>query len=126
MSDRAFARSFVALLGSLPASEHGRVFKHLARMLARRGELSRCPRLLAHIEEEYAHSVGGRTIVIETARPLALSDKKHFTQHTTAKDVIRYIVRPELVAGSRITINDSRVIDCSLAGRLGATTTYGS
>jgi|GEM_PF-1640854 len=126
MSDRAFARSFVKLLESLPTSEHNHMFTHFARMLARRGELSRCPRLLAHIEEEYANAVGGRTIVIETARPLALPDKKRFTQHTTAKDVIRYIVRPELVAGSRITINDSRVIDCSLAGRLEATTIYGS
>lgn len=126
MNDRAFARAFVAMLQELPESAHVRACKKLAQMLASRGEPTRGPQLFTHIEEAYARVHGGRTIVIETARPLTISEKKKFSAHTSDQDIVRYIVRADVIAGSRITINDSRVIDCSLAGRLARTENYGA
>lgn len=126
MNDRAFARSFVKMILGLSESDQRRACKALSRTLASRGELSHGPKLLAHIEEAYAQAVGGRTIVIETARPLSISDKKRFESSKTTKDVIRYIVRPTLIAGSRITIDDSRVLDYSFSGRLAHSTHHGS
>lgn len=126
MNDRTFARAFVKLIKGKDAPQQQKVCKALAQTLAHRGEISHGPRLMAHIEEAYAQEVGGRTLVVETARILSVQEKKRIESFTTTNDVIRYIVRSALIAGARITISDTRVIDYSFTGRLGHQSHYGA
>jgi F0F1-type ATP synthase delta subunit len=56
-----------------------------------------------------------RSIVIESARPLSTEARKKITTPFGPKDRITESIRPELIAGVRITINGTQEYDGSLA-----------
>jgi F0F1-type ATP synthase delta subunit len=77
---------------------------------------------LRKILEEAARMARGkegiRKVVLESARPLTIKQRKELTQFTGPKDVVQERIDPALMAGIRIFLDDETEFDGSLKGKL--------
>lgn len=117
---RVYARAMLEALESASPKEHRAIMRECLRVLERTGDISRAPLIVKEIEKMFSKKYGGHHVHIELAHPAkkALYDAfiKQFSEH----DHVRFSINPSLIAGSRITIDDTRELDYSLSSRLRA------
>ncbi|MEK7187216.1 MAG: F0F1 ATP synthase subunit delta [Patescibacteria group bacterium] len=90
---------------------------HLVSILKKNGDLKHLPEIIRLTEKALIEKDGGRSVVIETARPIADIEKK-LHSFLKKEDSIETKVNPDLVAGVRVTINGESQIDASLQSEL--------
>jgi len=61
---------------------------------------------------------GKSRVTFETARKMTLSQKKILDNFVKKGDVVKEKINPELIAGIKIIINDSRQFDASMQSKL--------
>ena len=85
------------------------------RLLAERGELGKLNEVIRAVDSVWKERFGAANVRIESAAPL--SEKLKAAVEKLARGAeVSYEVRPELVAGARVRLDD-RVIDNTVAGR---------
>jgi len=109
---RAFLESIAEGVPYVVAKEH------LLNLLAKNGDTHRAAHVVYEIEKLEVVKQGGMMVQVEFARePQRLDEEKIRGQFTMA-DRITSRINPELIAGTRITLNDESELDLSLAGKM--------
>jgi F0F1-type ATP synthase delta subunit len=115
----AYSHAFVALaLGVKSEAEQGILVKQFWAAVEKNGDLAKKDKIVAEAERLLRHADGRNLWEIETARKLTAPAKNILEGLAKAKDVVREVINPELVAGARITKNGEEQLDVSLASRL--------
>jgi|SRR3989344_1380879 len=99
-------------------SERDAIIRRFVSVVARNGDARKLAAVVKELERKVVHANGGRLITIEYARemPKRLTDalKTFFKPN----DRVSTYIDPELIAGTRITIDNEYEFDFSLLRRL--------
>mgnify|MGYP001561659824 CR=1 FL=1 len=114
-----YAKAFAALAHEAKSDkEREALIKNLATSLQKNGDGSLAPKVALLAERFIRRSLGGREWVVETARALPESEKKRLRALAGSKDAVREVMNPALIAGTRITIDETEELDASLRHKL--------
>lgn len=115
---RTYAKALAAVAaGPLSAEKERTIIGNFARIVTERVGRTQWPKFIAAAEKALREKEGLRKVTIESARPLAHleSEFKHLIKKS---DIVEEKVDPELVAGVKVTIDDSLQYDGSLRAKL--------
>ncbi|KKU52758.1 MAG: hypothetical protein A3F26_00450 [Candidatus Ryanbacteria bacterium RIFCSPHIGHO2_12_FULL_47_12b] len=112
-----YARAVREAIDEAPVGERDKVFKRFVQAVARKGDARKLPAVVRELERSDVHAKGGRMVTIEFARTLG-HETSEFKSFLKPEDHLENRVNPDLVAGVRITIDEERELDFSLARRL--------
>lgn len=116
-SPEIYARAVREAIAEAPSGERDKIFKRFVQAVARRGDARKLPAIAKELERSEVRAKGGRMVTIEFARPLGHVMSK-FENLLKRADHLEVRTNPDLVAGVRITIDEERELDFSLARRL--------
>lgn len=115
-SVKDYARAFA--LAAKESGNEAEVVKNFLSLIAKNGDAAKLKKILAEAEKLVRADAGLRKLTLETARPLTGNAGETLQGFVKKNDVLEEKVVPELVAGVRITIDDERQFDASLAKKL--------
>ena len=78
--------------------------------------MKKAKEIIALAEGLFLKKTGNKKIVLETARPL--NSRSVFKKIKKEGDIIEEKINPELIAGIKIIVNNSRQLDFSLRKKL--------
>ena len=113
-----YAEAFTAVVPKAPASRRAELTQRFLRSVRKNGDLSRIRQIVAAIERRLVTERGGAWIRLEFARPQPEHAVAGLRGSFGAHDHIEVAVRPELIAGVRITRDNETELDYSLARKL--------
>ncbi len=93
-------------------------FKRLIGVLAKKGDSHRAKDVLREFEKLEVAKSGGKLVEVEFARAQGVKEREKVLTQFSAKDRVVTRISPELVAGTRITVDGERELDVSLAGKM--------
>lgn len=117
---KTYAKALAAVAaGPLSPAKEKAIIQNFTRAVMDRGGRKQWPKILAASEKALREGEGIRKVTVESARPLddVRARLKSFIQK---EDVVETKVDPEIVAGIKITLDDSRQFDGSLSKKLTA------
>jgi F0F1-type ATP synthase delta subunit len=115
---KAYAKALAAVAaGPLAAKQEQEIVKNFTRIVTERAGRTQWPKFIAAAEKALREKTGVRKVTIESARPLKDAHGE-FKKLLKPSDVIEEKVDLALVAGVKITIDDSRQYDGSLRAKL--------
>ncbi|OHA09394.1 MAG: hypothetical protein A3B37_02420 [Candidatus Sungbacteria bacterium RIFCSPLOWO2_01_FULL_59_16] len=113
-----YAEAFATTIAKTPAAHWGELIKRFLRAVRKHGDVSRIRQILTAVERRFVTERGGEWIRLEFARPQPERALAILRDHFRARDHVEVVVRPELIAGIRITRNGETELDYSLARKL--------
>ncbi|PIR83342.1 hypothetical protein COU19_00950 [Candidatus Kaiserbacteria bacterium CG10_big_fil_rev_8_21_14_0_10_56_12] len=117
-----YARAFVDSIASGTSGQAAR--EGLVRALAKNGDTHRLAQVVYEIEKIETQSHGGHMVQMEFAREPEKHLESTLHKQFTKDDLITIALNPSLIAGTRITLDESRELDLSLAGKMRALFTH--
>ncbi len=112
-SSQHYARALVEVLDAIPARERTGAIRRFVGILARRGALASLGRILNECEKLLWRRSGRRKVEIQSTTPLDASVRRAI-RRSLGKDIVAVeTVRPEILGGMRIIIDDEILIDAS-------------
>ena len=102
----------------MSAAEEKRVIGNFLKLLAKTGQEKKAKEILSLAEDLLLFKQGKRKIIFQTARKMTASQKKLLRDFIKDGDVVKEKINPELIAGIKIIINDSRQFDSSMQSKL--------
>lgn len=116
-------RIYAHALAEAAAQAKGReaihaVVKNFLALLDRTGDRATLRAVLPEAERLLLRKTGGEKMIIESARPLSEHARTHVRASMPHAVAAEERITPELLAGVRITVNDERQLDGSLAHAL--------
>jgi len=96
------------------------IVKNFLKLLANTGFESRAKEILNLAEDLLLEKQGKRKIIFETARKVTAGQKKTLDGFIKKGDVIKETINPELIAGIKIIINNTKQFDASMKSKLSA------
>lgn len=117
---RAFALSALARRSDAKAgpATDATLVKNLIALVRKNGDAKDLPKIAAEAGRLLREKEGIRKFTIESARPLSTTLRDALRGMAGQKDVVHEKVDPSLVAGVRVTVDDDRRFDATLARRL--------
>ena len=106
-----------ALDGVEPGMARTRI-QTFARLLKKHQMLGKAESIVRNAEQRLAKQVGAKRVSLETAGPMLVTIQKEIASLFNENVWIKEKVRPELLAGIRILIDDETLIDASGKYRL--------
>ena len=101
------------------ASEgQNKVINNFIRLLVNTGYEGKAKEILSLAEDMILVKQGKRKITFETARATTASQKKILEKIVKSGDIVKEKINPELIAGIKIIINDSKQFDASMQSKL--------
>lgn len=113
-----YAKAFMSVVARAPTTKRAEFTKRFLRSVQKNGDLSRIRQILNAIERHFVAERGGAWVRLEFARPQPECAVAALRERFGARDHVEVAVRPELVAGVRITQNGDTELDYSLARKL--------
>lgn len=113
-----YARAFLACLAAGVSYESAT--PRLRAMLAKRGDTHRLPQVVEEIEKAEVARRGGHRVRVEFARVASPAHERKMLKEFSKADRVSATINPELIAGTRITFDEERELDVSLAGKMRA------
>ncbi|OGN00416.1 MAG: hypothetical protein A3B91_04190 [Candidatus Yanofskybacteria bacterium RIFCSPHIGHO2_02_FULL_41_29] len=92
------------------------VVENFIKLLKKTGDIKRLNKIVEAIDKKLVNKNGGKWVVVETARESASADK--IRNKFSNKDHVEFKVNPELVAGTRVTINGEEELNNTLSSKL--------
>lgn len=114
---RFYSQALTSLIEGGQAKEAQKIIDNLIVLLRKNGDLRLLPEIIERTERALARTQGGRSVRIETARPLP-HIRETLRGILTPHDVVEERVNPSLIAGLTITIDGETQIDASLRSQL--------
>ena len=106
--------------GPLPAEKERAIVKNFAKLLIARGDRRLAPKILVAAEKMIRAREGRRKVEIASARPLEGKLRTEAHRFVKKSDIVEEKVDSALVAGIKVTVDDERQFDASLARKLAA------
>jgi F-type H+-transporting ATPase subunit delta len=113
---RSIADAFVEHAEHAKPADLKEAARGLIASLAKRGEMHRVRDLIRSLEGAWRRKHGMASIRVESAAPLSAAAKASIEKSANGASV-ETVVKPELIGGARIRIDD-RIVDASVSGRL--------
>lgn len=110
-----------ALLGTLEGKtkkKREEVLRHFFSLLRKNRDTGRLSAILREVERIHLRKEGLKKVEIESAAPLTREIKKETSRLMGGKAFLREYVKPDLLAGAKILVNDELLIDASARRRL--------
>lgn len=115
MKANTYAKVLVEVMMNTPAQQE-KLLPAFVRLLQKNGQTHKIREIISLAECMYAKKTGQRNITIESARKV---NAKNILQKLKRQgDKLQEKIRPELVAGVIITVNNEAQLDFSLKSRL--------
>jgi len=102
----------------MSAAEEKKVIGNFLKLLAKTGQEKKAKEILSLAEDLLLFKQGKRKIIFQTARKMTAGQKKLLRDFVREGDVVKEKIDPELIAGIKIIINDSRQFDSSMQSKL--------
>lgn len=103
---------------ALDKKENKKVAENFLKLLEKEGLQKKAKEIVQLAEDILLQKKGKKKITLETARKVAPAQKKMLEGIADSGDIIKEKISPELIAGVKIIINDSRQFDGSLQKKL--------
>ncbi len=113
-----YARAFLASLAVGVSYESAT--PRLIATLAKNGDAHRLLQVVQEIEKAEVAKRGGHMVRVEFARAVPSARAHKMLKEFSKVDRISTTINPELIAGTRITFDEERELDVSLAGKMHA------
>ncbi|MBU6500993.1 MAG: F0F1 ATP synthase subunit delta [Patescibacteria group bacterium] len=94
------------------------IVKNFSALLRKNGDEVHAQKIVEEAARFARGKAGIRKVIIESARTLTSKQKKETASFIKEGDVVQEKIVPELVAGIRVFINDEKIFDGSLKGKL--------
>jgi F0F1-type ATP synthase delta subunit len=95
-----------------------KVVNNFVKLLVGQGYEKKAGEILNLAEDMLLAKQGKKRITFETARKTTAGQKKILEGITETGDIINEKIKPELIAGVKIIINDSKQFDASMQSKL--------
>jgi F0F1-type ATP synthase delta subunit len=95
-----------------------RVINNFLKLLQSKGLERKAGEILDLAEDLLLQKQGKRKITFETARKMTAGQKKLLDSFVKKGDVVKEKINPELIAGVKIIINESKQFDASMQSKL--------
>jgi F0F1-type ATP synthase delta subunit len=95
-----------------------KIVNNFVKLLVNSGYENKSKEILDLAQDLLLLKQGKRKITFETARAITASQKKVLDSFVNKGDIIKEKISPELIAGIKIIINDSKQFDGSLQSKL--------
>ncbi|PIT92010.1 MAG: hypothetical protein COU08_04105 [Candidatus Harrisonbacteria bacterium CG10_big_fil_rev_8_21_14_0_10_42_17] len=115
---KEYAQALIEALEEASSEQKDRVLKHFITVVQRTSGMHEIKKIVKAVEEETVKRNGGKMVQVESARQLNEQQIRVIQECFEDKDRIINIVKPELIAGVRITINGNASIDNSMKRKL--------
>lgn len=123
LTPKIYAAALVGAVEGATPAEVTKAAKRLWLMVWQHRHWSWRQRIINEVADLWRRRHGQRLATVSTAKPLTVSEHtaltKSLTQHLGSKVELATVVKPHLLGGAVITIEDER-FDASLKGRLDA------
>ena len=113
-----YADAYTAVVARTPAAKRTELIKRFLRSVRKNGDFSRVSQIVTAIERRLVTERGGEWVRLEFARPQPERALAGLRKQFGRDDHVAVAVRPELIAGVRITRNEETELDHSLARKL--------
>jgi hypothetical protein len=112
-----YARAFAAVIAKGEVSSE-RALKQLVQVVERYGDTGSWDAIVREVRKVLVHDAGGRLVRIEMARVVPKALIQSIQGTFAVEDDISLAVRPELIAGMRVVVDDELELDGSLQHKL--------
>lgn len=116
-----YAKALVEVLSAPPGpgrQHDDAIAKNFLALVRKNGDESHVRKILEEASRFARGKSGVRKVMIESARPLAPSQKKLMERFTKPGDVVEERINPDLIAGIKVILNDEMQFDGSLKNKL--------
>ena len=114
---KLYATALAEVLAKKGINEE-KVTKNFAKLLVREGLEKKSKEILELAQDLILAKQGKKKITLETARKMTAQQKKIAEGFAKNGDVIKEKINPELIAGIKIIINNSKQFDGSMKSKL--------
>ena len=114
---KSYAKALAEVINSGKVDDK-KIASNFTKFLISSGYISKAKEILDLAEDFILAKNKNRRITIETARKATINQKKMLERFVKSGDVVKEKVNPELIAGVKIIINDSKQFDSSLQSKL--------
>ena len=114
---KLFAKSLAEVISKKEIDEK-KVVNNFVKLLVSSGYEGKSKEILSLAEDIILAKQGKNKITFETARTTTASQKKILEKIVKKGDVVKEKINPELIAGIKIIINDSKQFDASMQSKL--------
>ena len=114
---KLYATALAEVLAKKGINEE-KVTKNFAKLLVREGLEKKSKEIFELAQDLILAKQGKKKITLETARKMTLQQKKIAEGFAKSGDVIKEKINPELIAGIKIIINNSKQFDGSMKSKL--------
>lgn len=120
---KIYAKALAEIILERPASAEAlswqrKIIGNFLKLLQYKGLERKAGEILDLTENFILAKHGKRRITFETARKVTSGQKKILDGFTKKGDIIKEKISPELIAGVKIIINDSKQFDASMQSKL--------
>ena len=115
---KEYAESLMDSLAEADAGNKEEILKRFVKLLRKTGDVVYWRQISEAISDEETKRKGGAPISIESARELDESRKAVISAFFSKEDRLKFKPNPDLVAGIRITVGGSNVLDSSFEKKL--------
>lgn len=119
-SSEAYSRALTTLLreNKDDSSMINKIVSNFVRLLHKNGDIKKARNILGRIEKTLIKEAGGKLVDLVVPREIPDALFSKIKKTFGAKDQIRVILDPKIVAGAKIIINEEKIVDNSLSGAL--------
>lgn len=110
----SYARAFLEILDQDPKCGE-KALQGLLRLIRKSGDWPRRHKIVEACEQAWRMKNDRPLVVIESARPLGEAGLAHLKKNFPGSYDFKEVIRPELIAGARVSINKEIEIDGSLS-----------
>ena len=117
-SVRIYAEALAKALDNKTKEEQKHAAEKLRQILIKNRDRQKLNQILAETEKIILKRAGAAKVLLEAAEPVSDKIKRQIKESVNKKVFFKEDVKPELLAGIKILINDELLIDASAKSRL--------
>ena len=99
-------------------SDDKKITDNFIKLLSKKGYEKKAKEILNLTEDMVLAKQGKRKIAFETARKITAGQKKILNNFVNNGDIVNEKINPEIIAGIKIIINNSKQFDASMQSKL--------
>lgn len=113
----AYGRALLELLEKYPEREE-EIIQGFRKTISLSGDIIHAEKIFSSMNSMIAKKEGKTEVKVYSARPLSPSNKKRIEDTFGGDSRIEFAVIPEIVAGVKIVVNETVIIDATLKTKL--------
>lgn len=113
-----YAKAFLATVGKASGKRQEELLRNFLKVVKKNGDWPLVGKIFQKVKRAEVSARGGRIVTLEIARELSQDILQKLKNNFSPNDLIITQVRPELIAGVRILIDEEKQLDASLRQKL--------